>query len=76
MIAPRVIFRSPGRRIVSSPRARARQDMIRTAAYLLAEQRGFSPGRELDDWLAAERQIDSVLASHAAKRRDDRLSKP
>ncbi len=27
------------------------------AAYFLAERRGFVPGRELDDWLAAEAAI-------------------
>ena len=30
---------------------------IARAAYYLAEQRGFAPGHELDDWLAAERQL-------------------
>ena len=43
--------------------------MIRTAAYLLAERRGFSAGRELDDWLAAERQVNRELASRATGRR-------
>ena len=27
---------------------------IAVAAYFRAEKRGFAPGRELDDWLAAE----------------------
>lgn len=40
--------------------------MIREAAYFLAQARGFAPGHELDDWLAAERQIDAVLASRRA----------
>ena len=31
--------------------------MIATAAYYLAERRHFAPGFELDDWLAAERQV-------------------
>ncbi|MEO1765974.1 DUF2934 domain-containing protein [Thiobacter aerophilum] len=35
-----------------------REAMIREAAYYLAKQRGFAPGRELDDWLAAEAAID------------------
>jgi hypothetical protein len=38
-----------------------RQDMIQQAAYFLAEQRGFTPGHELGDWLAAERQIESLI---------------
>jgi hypothetical protein len=31
--------------------------MIATAAYYLAERRGFAPGRELDDWLEAESSL-------------------
>lgn len=30
---------------------------IAEAAYYLAEQRGFAPGCDVDDWLAAEAQI-------------------
>ena len=30
---------------------------ISLAAYYKAERRGFSPGRELNDWLEAERDI-------------------
>jgi hypothetical protein len=37
--------------------APARQKLIETAAYYLAERRGFAPGSELDDWLAAEASI-------------------
>ena len=37
-------------------------DMIATAAYFLAERRGFEPGHELEDWLTAERQV-SLLHS-------------
>lgn len=33
------------------------QAMIATAAYYLAEQRNFTPGSELQDWLAAEQFI-------------------
>lgn len=39
----------------------AREEMIRVAAYFLAERRGFSPGAELDDWLEAEASIDRRL---------------
>jgi hypothetical protein len=38
-----------------------RKQMIADAAYFLAEQRGFRPGHELDDWLSAERQIEALL---------------
>jgi hypothetical protein len=36
----------------------SRQERISRAAYRRAEQRNFAPGRELEDWLAAEREID------------------
>ena len=36
--------------------------MIREAAYYLAEQRGFSSGSELGDWLQAESQVSASLA--------------
>jgi hypothetical protein len=39
----------------------AREEMIRVAAYYLAEKRGFVPGAELDDWLIAESEIDARL---------------
>jgi hypothetical protein len=35
-----------------------RRLMIAEAAYYFAEQRGFEPGHELEDWLAAEARID------------------
>jgi len=40
-----------------------RDQMIAEAAYYLAERRGFAPGYELADWLAAEREIDRALES-------------
>jgi hypothetical protein len=36
----------------------ARRARIAIAAYYRAERRGFTPGRELDDWLEAEREVD------------------
>ena len=44
------------------------QIKVALAAYFIAEKRGFEPGHELEDWLAAEAQIakvdpPSVLAS-------------
>lgn len=35
---------------------------IAERAYFKAERRGFVPGFELDDWLAAEREIAALLA--------------
>jgi len=36
--------------------------MIRETAYARAASRGFAAGRELEDWLAAERLVDTLLA--------------
>jgi hypothetical protein len=33
------------------------EDEIRRLAYLMAERRGFQPGHEAEDWLAAEHEI-------------------
>ena len=33
------------------------QEMVAERAYCKAEKRGFAPGREMDDWLAAEREV-------------------
>ena len=38
-----------------------RRAMIAERAYLRSEKRGFIPGRETEDWLAAEVEIDSLL---------------
>jgi hypothetical protein len=43
-----------------------REPMIRSAAYLRSLNRGFQPGKELKDWLAAEREIDHLIACGAA----------
>jgi Protein of unknown function (DUF2934) len=37
--------------------------MIADAAYFRAEKRNFAPGYELEDWVAAEREIDALLAA-------------
>lgn len=38
-----------------------RWHMISTAAYFIAEKRGFSGGDPAQDWAEAERQIDDLL---------------
>jgi len=38
-------------------------DMIATAAFYLAAERSFAPGRELDDWLEAERRIKALYTT-------------
>jgi hypothetical protein len=43
-----------------------RESLIREQAYALAERRGFGPGHELDDWLAAEQTINESLKRPSA----------
>jgi hypothetical protein len=43
-----------------------REPMVRRAAYLRSLKRGFEPGKELDDWRAAEQEIDDLIARGAA----------
>ena len=40
-----------------------RDDMIRKAVYFRAASRGFCPGQEVEDWLAAETEFDRMLAN-------------
>jgi len=39
----------------------SRRSMIAQAAYYRAESRGFAPGHEAEDWLAAESEVDAAL---------------
>ena len=48
-----------GQSHVGSANRGDRDGRIALAAYLLAERRGFVPGAELDDWLAAEQEENS-----------------
>ncbi len=41
--------------------ADVRRSMIAENAYLRAERRGFAPGYETEDWLAAEAEVDALL---------------
>jgi hypothetical protein len=38
-------------------RAAYHRDQVAEAAYFIAEKRGFGPGHELEDWLAAEAEV-------------------
>ena len=40
--------------------------LIARAAYFRAMDRGFAPGHELQDWLAAEAEVDAELLSGTA----------
>lgn len=45
--------------------AEARRRMIEEAAYYIAERHGFSPERDLANWVEAESQINSMLGGSA-----------
>lgn len=44
-----------------------RRGMIARAAYFRAERRHFSPGHELEDWVAAEAEVDLELAKRHSR---------
>lgn len=46
-----------------------RHALIAEHAYYLAEQRGFEPGHELDDWLTAETNVEQAFASSGEESR-------
>ncbi len=48
-------------RTTGAPSESELAEMIATAAYFQAEHRRFEPGHELDDWLAAEKQVRGTL---------------
>jgi hypothetical protein len=52
---------APAARPVVTPDVR--RGMIAEAAYLRAEKRGFAPGHEEEDWLAAEIEVDRLLGA-------------
>jgi Protein of unknown function (DUF2934) len=43
--------------VPARPSAAEREALIRMAAYYRAQRRGFKPGHEWDDWLAAEAEV-------------------
>lgn len=57
---PRATKKAPAKRTVSPEE---RYQMIAAAAYFLAERHGFTSGRALDDWIAAEKEVDGMLKS-------------
>ncbi|HXQ63970.1 MAG TPA: DUF2934 domain-containing protein [Steroidobacteraceae bacterium] len=48
--------------------AEQRRQMVATEAYYIAERRGFAPGHELADWVAAEAAVAAALAAAAKAR--------
>jgi len=51
---------SPERPVVTPD---VRRGMIAESAYLRAERRGFAPGHEDEDWMAAEAEVDKLLSA-------------
>ena len=47
-----------------------REARIAEAAYWRAERRGFGAGQELDDWLAAEKEVDEEIATRQRRDRE------
>lgn len=45
--------------------AAARETAIAREAYFRAQRRGFEPGQELEDWLAAEREFNRLVGGGA-----------
>jgi hypothetical protein len=52
---------SKSRAVRKSIDPEARRQLVAAEAYFLAERRGFVGGNELEDWVAAERVVDSRL---------------
>ena len=60
------IAQPPSNSIVSRSSAyiepETRDALVAESAYFRSAHRGFEPGHEVDDWLAAESEIDAALA--------------
>ncbi|HVL58766.1 MAG TPA: DUF2934 domain-containing protein [Burkholderiaceae bacterium] len=62
---------SPQARQGARPTPEERHQMISRIAYFRAEVRGWAPGGEIDDWLAAEREFEQAL-----QRLEDQINAP
>ena len=59
------------------PALAEREGRVRLAAFFRAERRGFAPGYEVEDWLAAEAEVGGLEQSGpAAKPRKAPVRKP
>ena len=38
-----------------------RHEIVAKAAYFRAQRRGFAPGHEMEDWLAAQAEVDTGI---------------
>lgn len=74
-VKPKSSGRTPGK--TRSPKATVvngeeKRELIGKAAYFRAERRGFVPGFEVDDWLAAELEIERSLRKSPANPRSSK----
>jgi Protein of unknown function (DUF2934) len=67
-VEPKAVKRPPtAPKAASAPQVRtrvtpeARRALVAENAYHRAERRGFEPGHENEDWLAAEMEVDALL---------------
>ena len=63
--APRKLRAAADTRVTQEITPETRHEMIATAAFLRAEQRCFASGDPMEDWLAAEREVDTLLNERA-----------
>ena len=61
----RKTVRTEPRTAVAAPSATEREDLVRIAAYFRAERRGFAPGYEWEDWLAAEAEVSALAGTQS-----------
>src|ERR1700739_517786 len=61
--APRARQSEAGMIVRAPVTLEARRALIAENAYLRAERRGFAPGHETEDWLAAEIEVDALLTA-------------
>jgi len=66
--------RAPRKRVAATENAgpsfvdpQQRAALIARAAYFHAMNRGFAPGHEVEDWLAAEAEVDAELLRGTAR---------
>jgi len=59
---------APRKAASAVPTEAERDSMVRMAAYFRAQQRGFAPGNEWEDWLAAEAEISALVGAAPAAR--------
>jgi hypothetical protein len=62
----------PGDQAAEGPASLSQEDLqalIARAAYLRAEKRGFAPGHEEEDWLAAEAEVKSLIGEAGGNKR-------